>query len=78
VPYEEGSLAEHRVAVDVAEVLEEDPADEGDVQAREQGQVARTDGAAAGDDTDQVGDGDGSRVQRPCRSGGSPGCAASA
>ena len=53
---QERALAKQRVAPDVAEIFQQDPADEAQVQPGQQEQVARAQGALGREDADQVRD----------------------
>jgi hypothetical protein len=58
VPDQERAFAEHLITADVTEILEEDPADEADIQPSEQQYVASLQRAAGGVDADEIGHGD--------------------
>jgi len=58
MPDQEDPLAEQRVPADIAEVLQQDPADEAQVEAGQQEQVSGPRRPAHREDADQVRDGD--------------------
>ena len=55
--HQEGALAEQGVASDVAEVLEQDAADEPEIETAEHGEVRGGDGRAGGQDPGEERDG---------------------